>query len=83
MSLELGFSVLARLDSHARSNLSPESLDAVLRIKLNGNKPIKMVNAFKYAETFLLKHHMVDDPAAGKPKKKRDSSYPKRFSRLF
>lgn len=65
---ERGFSTLKYIRDTHRSRLTPESLDAVLRIKLNGPDELEYFAAAKYASKWVRKH-MPSDAISGSSKK--------------
>ncbi|CAL8085142.1 unnamed protein product [Orchesella dallaii] len=67
---ERGFSVLTRVDADARSRLSPETIQHILRIIINGTPDLSKINVYELAKAFLVHHVRVDDTSvrAGRPK---------------
>lgn len=82
---ERGFSFMNRIAKDTRSSLKQTSLDALLRIRLNGNKPVSEINAFKYAKEFIHRdNHVPVDAFHGTPKRKVTTDvHQMRVSRLF
>lgn len=58
---ERGFSVLKYIRDDHRSRLTPENLDYILRIKLNGPDDIVDFQAEKYAKRWVDKGHLTSD----------------------
>lgn len=82
---ERGFSFMNRITQDSRGSLTERKVDSVLRVKLNGNKPVDDINYFKYAKEFVHRdHHVPVDAVHGARKRKFASDeYQKRVSRLF
>lgn len=58
---ERGFSVLKYIRDEHRSRLTPQNLDTILRIKLNGPDEIADFPAEKYARRWVNKGHLMSD----------------------
>lgn len=57
---ERGFSALKYIRDSHRSRLSPSSLDAIMRIKLNGPDELDHFTAAKYARKWVQNHYPTD-----------------------
>lgn len=57
---ERGFSALKYIRDSHRSRLSPTSLDAIMRIKMNGPDELDHFAAVKYARKWVENHHPTD-----------------------
>jgi hypothetical protein len=72
---ERGFSVMKFIKDEKRSNLKPETLEAILRCKTNGPRDERYFNADYYARAWLKDNHMrSDDPAKQRKKLKTSDS---------
>ena len=61
---ERAFSVLAHIRNKRRSRLKPTSVDALIRIRMNGSKKLEEFNAAKYAKSWLAMGHSRTDSKA-------------------
>ncbi len=57
---ERGFSVLKHIEYDRRSSLSLESMNAFVRIRVNGPS-VKENRAYKYARLWLMEGHILND----------------------
>ncbi|CAG7718833.1 unnamed protein product, partial [Allacma fusca] len=62
---ERSFSHLNNVKAKSRSRLNTASVDTLLRIKINGPKDVRDLDAQKYASVFIAKHSRVDDITVG------------------
>lgn len=65
---ERGFSSLKYIRDAHRSRLSPASLDAIMRIKMNGPDELELFQAAKYARNWIKKHIATDSKVGAKSK---------------
>ena len=52
---ERAFSIMNHIRPSQRSRLQPQTLDATMRIRLNGPTSVEGFNAVKYAKTWISK----------------------------
>ena len=64
------FSMLKHTRNARRAGLSPESLDSILRLNLNGPNDLSKFSPNIYTEVWIQKHMRIDD-IIHEPKKKR------------
>lgn len=68
--VERGFSIFNHIKSKRRKSLTSHSMDAIMKIRLNGPKNIERFNAMKYAKVWVNENHLkTDDPKDVKGKK--------------
>ena len=67
---ERGFSVLFHIRSSRRSKLSPGTLDAFMRLRLNGVKNLQHFPAIFYAKEWKKAGNVLTDDISGQRKKK-------------
>ncbi len=58
---ERGFSVMNHVRTKRRSRLNGDTLDAILRIRINGPKELSKFDAPSYARWWRLANHMLSD----------------------
>lgn len=67
---ERGFSIMNHVRTARRSKLQGNTLDNLLRIRINGPKEIQNFNAAKYAKAWISQNHLrTDDPSQIKKKR--------------
>jgi len=61
---ERGFSVMNHIRTSRRSRLTPDYLDGLMRIRINGPNKIEQFPSIRYARAWIRENHMrTDDPS--------------------
>lgn len=83
---ERGFSIMNHIRTSRRSRLGPESLDALMRVRINGPNNIDRFAASKYAKKWIEENHMKTDDASRaaklQSKNLEETDIGKRFERM-
>lgn len=69
---ERGFSIMNHMRTSRRARLEGTSLDALMRIRINGPDVIEQFKAAKYAKSWIKEHLRTDDPAQQRKKHKNE-----------
>lgn len=70
---ERGFSIMNHIRTSRRSLLQPTTLDALMRVRINGPDQIEQFKAYKYTKAWMKNHLRTDDPQQQRTKKKAEA----------
>lgn len=76
---ERSFSIMSHIRTSRRSRLASSTLDALMRIRINGPDSLNSFNALKYTKLWIKKHKRTDEDDKGTStiaKKKRKQVIP-------
>ena len=81
--LHAGFSILNNVKYKATDQLTPATIQDILRVKINGPEDVTKLKAEQYAREFLKKHARPDATSFGDRRKNLEGKSFRKESRLF
>ena len=68
---ERGFSIMNHIRTNRRASLAPETIDAMMRIRINGPNNLENFKAELYSKQWVDQNHMKSDALLRLPKKRK------------